>query len=249
VRDDEEPVSTPTALMTDARPASSLVVIGRLDSRSLGGGEFFYQSVFGHIDDLGFCRGLDQALSHRPPRPERIPYDDWCRDRFLFFKADDRSRSIGRLEVDEAFVYDNRMRSEIDFTGFRVTISLQTDAYQAYLDYIGDVRVPATLSDPDTWDGRILIRIPSRPFAFPMPRGNSDPWNIQKPVVGRLKPIRRFAFDEIEIQALRDEHGRPVRLDDPVGEQRSGWQPALALRAQRRTIARSLINLLRRGRA
>jgi hypothetical protein len=140
------------------------------------------------------------------------------------------------------------MRSEIDFTGLRVTVSLRPDAYQAYLDYIGRVPLPATLSDQIAWDGRILLRIPSRPFRFPMPRGNSNPWNIMKPVVGRLKLIRRFAFDEIEIQALRDDQGQRVKLDDVPCGARSGWQPALSLRAQRSGFARSWINMLRFGR-
>jgi hypothetical protein len=210
---------------------SFLVVIGRLDGTVLSGQEgLFFDSVRGRVDDIGFCSGLDQALSHRPPRPEMVPYDSWCQDRFFFFQPDDCSSSIGSGEVAEALVYDNRMHGEIDFTGFRVIVSLQKHAYQAYLDYVGMMRQPA-LSDQDTWDGRILFRIPSRPFAFPMPRGSSSPWEIRKPVVGRLELIKRFAFDEIEIQPLRDEQGRRVRFDEAAREGRSGWQPALSLRA------------------
>jgi hypothetical protein len=211
---------------------SSLVVIGRLDAWALSEREgLFFNPIRGHIDDLGFYSGLDQAISHRPPRPESVPYDDWCNDRFFYFQPDDRSRSIGSVEVRETLVYDQRMRGEIDFTGLIVIVSLQTGAYQAYLDYIGEVRVSALLSDQTTWDGRILFRIPSLPFTFPMPRGSSSPWEIRKDVVGRLKLIKRFAFDEIEIQALRDEQGRRVRFDDAAREERSGWQPALSLPA------------------
>ena len=210
----------------------SLVVIGRLDAWVLEDREgLFFNPIRGRIDDLGFCSGLDQAISHRPPRPESVPYDDWCNDRFFYVQPDDRNRSVGTVEVRETLVYDQRMRAEIDFTGFIVILSLQKDAYQAYLDYIGEVRLPATLSDQNAWDGRILFRVPSYPFEFPMPRGSSDPWEIRKDVVGRLKLIKQFALDEIEIQAVRDEQGRRVKFDDASREERYGWQPALSRRA------------------
>ena len=223
---------------------SSLVVIGRLNRSHLLPQEgFFLDPALGVIDDLGFCDSLDQPLSHRPPRPESVPYDLWCVDRFLSIKADDSSSSIGRVEIGEARVRDERMRSEIDFTGFRVIISLQTRAYQAYQAYIGKLRMP-DLGNSVTWDGRVLFRIPARPFAFPTPRGNSNPWDcFQKPSVGRLKSIKRFAFDEIEIQALRDEQGRRVKSDSD----RSGWGPALSLRSQRSSTGRSLIRMFRFG--
>src|SRR5689334_24001414 len=122
---------------------SFLVMISRLDGeyRSRAEGDVFSHAR-GRIDDLGFCKGPDQALSHRPPRPESVPYDFWCRDRFFHIRADESCRSTGHVEVTEALVYDNRMRGDIDFTGFMVTVSLRKDAYQAYLDYVGMVRMP-----------------------------------------------------------------------------------------------------------
>ena len=108
--------------------------------------------------------------------------------------------------------------------------------------------MPARLSDQTAWDGRILFRIPARPFKFPMPRGSSDPWRTTvKPVVGRLKSIKRIAFDEIEIQALRDEQGRRVSFDDTAPEQRSGRQPALSLRSHRSVSVQWWTRLLRLG--
>jgi hypothetical protein len=139
---------------------------------------------------------------------------------------------MGMVEIKEALVYDGKMRGDIDFTGLQVIVSLQTNAYQAYLDYIGEVREPG-VTDNSSWDGRIVLRIPSRPFAFPMPRGSSEPWHAGERVTGRLKVIARFAFDEIEIQALRDQQGRRVKFDDGAHEERSDWQPALSLRAAR----------------
>ena len=41
--------------------------------------------------------------------------------------------------------------------------------------------------------------------------------------------IKQFKFDEIEIQALRDEQGRQVAFDDAARQARTGWQPALSL--------------------
>jgi hypothetical protein len=90
------------------------------------------------------------------------------------------------------------------------------------------MRVPA-LGNQDAWDGRILFRIPSEPFEFPMPRGSSSPWEVKKQIVGRLELIKLFAFDAIEIQALRDEQGGRVRLDEAAREGLSGLQPALPL--------------------
>ncbi|SFI90445.1 hypothetical protein [Bradyrhizobium sp. cf659] len=212
---------------------SSLIVIGRLDGMVHWNREgLFFNPDRANIKDLGFCDGLDQVISHRSPRPERLPYDLSCADRFLSFEPDDDSSSIGRVDVSEALVYDNQMHAEIDFTGFRVTVSLQRDAYQAYLNYVGDVRKPE-LGDQDSWQGWILLRIPSQPFEFPMPRGGADPWQIAKPVVGRLNPIKQFVFDEIEIQVLCDEQGRQVTFDDAARQARPGWQPALSLRMQR----------------
>jgi hypothetical protein len=209
---------------------SSLVWIGCLSGMVLSGQEgIFFNADRGSVDDLGFCSGLDPALSHRAPRPESVPYDGWCEDRYFFFQPDDCSGSIGSVEVAETLVYDHRMRGEIDFTGFSVIVSLRKDAYQAYLDYVGTVRRSAQ-SDQDTWDGRILFRIPSRPFVFPMPRGSSSPWDIKKQVVGRLNLIKQFAFDEIQIQALRDKQGRRVEFDETAPEGRAALQPALSLR-------------------
>lgn len=209
---------------------SSLIVIGRLDGMIQSKQEgLSFNPDQADIKDLGFCDSPDQALSYRPPRPERLPYDLWCTDSFLSIKPEDDSPSIGSVEIGETLVYDNRMHAEIDFTGFRVRLSLRRDTYQAYLQYIGEVPRPEP-GDEDCWQGWIVLRIPSEPFEFPAPRGGSDPWQIAKPVVGRLNLIKQFAFDEIEIQALRDGQDHRVTFDDAGRRQRPGWRPALTLR-------------------
>ncbi|MDH6256313.1 hypothetical protein [Bradyrhizobium sp. BR13661] len=211
---------------------SSLVLIARLDGMGLAGQEgLFFNPARGRIDDLGFSSGLDQALSQRPSRPESVPYDNWCQDRFFAVRPNEDNNSTGSVKVAEALVYDFRMHGEIDFTGLSVTVSLQKEAYQTYLDYVGTMRMGAT-SNSDAWDGRILFRIPSDPFAFPMPRGSSSPWgDMRNPTVSPLKLIKQFAFDEIDIQPLRDAQGRRVQFDETASEGRAGWQTALSLRA------------------
>jgi len=211
---------------------SSLVLIARLDGMGLAGQEgLFFNPARGRIDDLGFSIGRDQALSQRPSRPESVPYDNWCQDRFFAVRPNEDNNSTGSVKVAEALVYDFRMHGEIDFTGLSVTVSLQKEAYQTYLDYVGTMRMGAT-SNSDAWDGRILFRIPSDPFAFPMPRGSSSPWgDMRNPTVSPLKLIKQFAFDEIDIQPLRDAQGRRVQFDETASEGRAGWQTALSLRA------------------
>ncbi|WP_315775774.1 MULTISPECIES: hypothetical protein [unclassified Bradyrhizobium] len=169
-------------------------------------------------------------MTQRPPRHDIVPYDHMCSDRSFFFRPDESGSSLGSVEVKEAPVYDQYMRGDIDFTGFRVTISLREQAYQAYLSHVGLMRQPE-LRDRESWDGRLLFRIPSRPFAFPMPRRNSDPWTFGKRVVDPLQVIARFAFDEIEIQLLRDDRGRRVTMGEAACDRDPGWQAPLRLRA------------------
>ncbi|WP_315784319.1 hypothetical protein [Bradyrhizobium sp. SZCCHNPS1003] len=222
--------NSPLILPDAAEGRWLLVVVGRLDGTSLPPKGLFCEPVRGYIDDIGFCSGLDRALTQRPPRYDIVPYDHMCSDRSFFFRPDESGSSLGSVEVKEALVYDQYMRGDIDFTGFRVTISLREQAYQAYLSHVGLMRQPE-LRDRESWDGRLLFRIPSRPFAFPMPRGNSDPWTFGKRVVDPLQVIARFAFDEIEIQLLRDDRGRRVTMGEAACDGDPGWQAPLRLRA------------------
>lgn len=221
--------STPLVLPDDAAQRSFLVVVGGLGAGVRSEGTFF-EPTRGHIEDIGFCVGPDRALTNRPPRPERVPYDHQCSDRFFYLQPDESCHSLGRVEVTERLVYDDYMRGDIDFTGFMVTISLQEHAWRAYEAHVGMMPWPE-LGDRESWDGRMLYRIPSRPFTFPMPRGSSTPFASEKPVVGELQVIARFDFDEIEIQPLRDAQGRRVSPGDAACGGDSGWQPALRLRA------------------
>ena len=213
---------------------SSLVMICTLSGRydkELGS---VFVPTAGHIRDLGFC-DLDGTLSHRPPQPDKLPYDGNCQGRFFSLALDDSSESIGSVKVAEDFVYDYMARGDIDFTGFRVTISLRRDAYDAYLNYIGKVKQPG-LTDQVNWDGYVYFRMPSEPFVFPMPRGSSSPWQTGGRIVGQLKPIKRFVFDEIEIQVLPGAQRYRANFDDIPREERSGWRPPLSLGASRKAV-------------
>ncbi|WP_315780760.1 MULTISPECIES: hypothetical protein [unclassified Bradyrhizobium] len=224
-----EVTSTPLVLPDDPEQRSFLIVIGRLDLGLRSEGTFL-EPARGHIHDIGFCVGPDRALTHRPPRPERVPYDRQCTDRFLYLRPDESCDRLGRVEVTEWLVYDNTVRGDIDFTGIMVRITLREQAYRTFESHVGLMPWPE-LGDHTSWDGGILFRIPSPPFPFPMPRGNSDPWTSRKRVVGELQPITRFDVDEIEIQPLRDTQGRRVRRGEAACDGDPAWEPPLRLRA------------------
>jgi len=225
----------------------------------LSSGQF---SRSGNVCDIGFSGDAVFVLSDRPPRPDPIPYDHWCRDRFFSIRAVDRvtggrhdrsSRtllrsivecygSIGAVEIRECRVDDTYMRGNIDFTGIYIELSLQKAAYKALDAYLSpwvdrrdssekrdDELFPREGSDGhDSLETVVLIRIPSRPFAFPMPRGSTSPY-LTNSSVSDLKLIKRFAFDEIEFQVLRDVQGQPMTLEEAVREGRPALRPALSL--------------------
>ncbi|HYC68626.1 hypothetical protein [Brevundimonas sp.] len=205
---------------------SSLVVISHLspeadpDSSGLVVGH-----RYGDIVDIGFSNAPDDVLFGRPPRPTTTPYDNagTMQDKFLHVARRDSGTSLGTLKVAEVLVRDTYMRGEIDFTGIGVSLFLRPDAYEAYVDYIGGF--PAWPLSVDGWNGRIRCRIPSRPFRFPMPRGSSRPWDTGTRVTGRLRPIRRLDFDELEVQAL----GRGTAGGDHTPGSRTGPQGKLLL--------------------
>lgn len=182
---------------------SSLVVISRLSCESDPSSTGLIRGHrYGNILDLGFSNDSDGISFGRPPRPEATPYDNagWMQDKFLYIAQSESGAALGALEAAETLVEDTYMRGNIDFTGIKLSIYLRADAYEAYVDYIE--KFPTDFQNVNKWDGRMKIRIPSRPFSFPMPRGSSKPWDTGTRVTGRLRMIRRFDFDEIEVEAL-----------------------------------------------
>lgn len=206
---------------------SWLVLAGQLGSSfddELGSA---FRPKYFHVSDMGFSDGAHGAIKDRPPRLDAVPYDTWCSERFVFVIPDDTIRTVGRVEICEGYVYDNRYRGDIDFTGIKITISLRSDAYAAYVEHVGRAKVPE-LTDYTSWNGGIVFRVPSSRFSFPMPRGSSHPWD-NKNVIGKLKPINRFNFDSIEIQLLRDGQDRRVALKEGPDADRTELKPALCI--------------------
>jgi len=203
-----------------------LVLIGHLGGAfndEVGGSVF--QPTFGAINDMGFSDEEHGTIKNRPPHPDKVPYDNWCREKLLRVKSDDNIRAIGRAEICESHVYDSYARGDIDFTGIEVALSLRSDAYDAYIKHIGKVKEPE-LIDNTSWRGEIVFRFPSPQFAFPMPRGSDHPWTNK--TVGKLKPIKRFDYAQMEVQLLRDMQGRRAVVDIITTSQ-SSLEPALCL--------------------
>jgi hypothetical protein len=221
---------------------SWLVLVGHLGSefdREVGS---VFVPTFCSVSDIGFSDSAHGAIIDRPPRPGTVPYDNWCRERLLVVRPDDTVRAVGHVEIHEGYVYDNRYRGDIDFTGIEVTISLRSDAYGTYIKHVGKVKVPE-LTDHTSWAGEIVVRIPSSRFAFPMPRGSSHPWSNEK-VVGSLNPIKRFNVDRVEVQLLRDGKGRRVALEGDSCADRPNLEPALCIEGSSNSSARWWARLL-----
>lgn len=219
---------------------SSLVVISRLDATPRSDlPDLRLRPCYDTIIDIGFSEAPGEALTCRPPRPATVPYDAQCQDRFLSVGTSDSSASIGRVTLDEAWVNDTCMRQEVEFTGFRLSLNLRHDVYQAYLDYVGSIQ------ERGGWDGTIRFRVPSAPFGFPMPCGSSKPWVTRSRVVRPLKHIRHFDFNEITIEAL----GREPKGHEESGATQTATElppaPALIVRAARSSAQRLADRFLR----
>lgn len=206
---------------------SWLVLAGRLVSEFDNEIGSAFRPMSCNVIDMGFSDSAHGAIKDRPPRPDTVPYDAWCSDRFVIVKPDDTIRTVGHVEICEGHVYDNRYRGGIDFTGITVNISLQSNAYAAYVEHVGRVKVPES-TDYTSWNGGIVFRVPAPRFTFPMPRGSSHPWD-NKNIVGKLKPIKQFNFDSIEIQLLQDGRNRRVALEDGPNADGVELKPALCI--------------------
>ncbi|MCA1439886.1 hypothetical protein I6F07_06530 [Ensifer sp. IC4062] len=174
--------------------------------------ELVYNPFCGWIEDIGFVDHSRLSIISRPPRLKHVPYDNRCSDRFLYIKPGEQRSSIGQAEVEESLVYDNQMRGEIDFTGLKLLLTLNGDAFEAYREFVGKVR-QRELGDFASWDGGVVFIIPTQPFPFPEPRGATDPWAFGSRAVGNLRPIESFAFDTMDVFKLVDMNGRRLSIE------------------------------------
>lgn len=167
----------------------------------------------GTISDIGFADGSGHPISRRPPQPEKLPYKDFCHDKFLTISRDGSCGGIGFAKVREAFVYDFYMRGDIDFTGLQIFLDLSEHAFRLYADYLGTTPPVGVLDSSKGWGGGVLFRLAAKEFRYPLPRGSADPWGHEK-AVGELKSVARFAIERLEVLKLADPLGRSIAVGD-----------------------------------
>jgi hypothetical protein len=159
------------------------------------------------INEFGFGPSWLRRFSSEPPRASQ--FDMWCTDRFFSaHSGKSRGGSLASVEIDEARVYDGRMRSELDYTGFRVSVTLREEAFRPFLTYLVSRESAEKLRSP-----MFAVRMPSKPFAFLELRGNPDVWSGGFSYTRKLKPIKRFKVDEFSVAIL--EYKTPHREWSP----------------------------------
>jgi hypothetical protein len=176
--------------------------------------------IFGTIRDIGFSNSWRQPLSGEPTRTHDFSADGFCIDRFLRVERGDRVNSLARIEVKESLVRDEKLRSDIDYTGFEICVVLRDDAFRLFQDHL------VSIETDDHWERDyppLAIRIPVRAFAFPPTRGRADPWETRKNVVGKLRPIKRFNADHIAITMMRRSPLTPVPPHGSLQERYGIW--------------------------
>lgn len=160
------------------------------------------------IDELGFGQSWVSPVSSMPPKDSR--FDSWCHDRFLHVRSgESRGASLALVEVSEARVYDWKERSDLDYTGFRIDMTLGEDGLRQLLEYVGAPASGQPGEPLHNWT--FVLRLPSKPFPFPALRGNSDPWSMRDRCVKKLKTIKRFKIDEFTV-AVIDHQNSSARL-------------------------------------
>lgn len=181
------------------QPTHSLIVLAWLST---------YYDDYGLMGDFGLAERVDLPITRRPPRSEPGPYDPSYTTKFIKFTKGEPGMPLGRARVEEAYVYDNHYRAEIDFTGLRLVLTLNPSAFILYREFIGAARVSSWIADPTAWDGDVLLRIPSPFFDFPAPRGSAPPFPPAGATVRKLRRIKTFDFNEAEIiRVFRDSRG------------------------------------------
>lgn len=151
----------------------------------------------GRISEIGFAAGWDAPLGDMPRRSYDFSKTSMCSDRFLSLERDEAVRGLAIVSLREAAAYDEQYRGALNHTGFELVLALRPDAFdavRAHLEAAGDggLTVLRRLR-------LMVLRLPSAPFPFPLPRGDPDPWNVCKDAIGALRPIRRFEIDRLSV--------------------------------------------------
>jgi hypothetical protein len=166
----------------------------------------------GRIHDFGFTAGSGLSIEISPPQPNPLPYKSWSADKFLTIRKGGTGGALGCAEVDEAYVYDDVLRSEIDFSGLRLTLTLNPRAFDAYQAFIGTAPIHL-LADYAAWGGALALRIPVEPFSFPELWRSLPPYTSPMRAAEVLRRIKAFAFDKFEVTKLYGSAGIKVTSD------------------------------------
>ena len=208
----------------------SLFVFGQL---SLGSGYLEHRrssrQLAGIISDIGFANGWGEELQGIDNRTYDFSKTMYVYDRFITLAADPSVRSAARITVSEDRVRDDQLRSDIEYSGFGVKVAMREAQFRLVQDHLD-----WTTEDTDEFTRghfrRLALRIPTAPFAFPPTRGNADPWSGPN-ALGRLKTIRRFEVDAIEITLIHPEPLAAVPGQGTIEDRYAAWiGPTLALR-------------------
>lgn len=185
-------------------PAQFLVAYARLSSRSdTDVDHLIFTREHGTISRLGFANGYNSELFGCAPLAEPAAQGQFYFDKFIKIQASDRQGCLGSSELKEQHVYDFYYRCSIDFTGLQLVLTLRRFAFEQYERFIGTARVPPLgAAGPEAWHGDLLVLIPAPVFEFPRGRGSAPPYppaETREAKVGKLRAIKNFRFDTIDI--------------------------------------------------
>lgn len=161
-----------------------------------------YKYECGTISDLGFADCGTFVIVHHAPKAEPVVSGQFYQDKFFNVRSGDERNALGRIDIKEAYVYDFYYRSDIDFTGLRLDLTLRPSAFEEYRRFIGTFPVPP-LMDPTDWHGDFLISILSPKFDFPAGHGSDPPYPPPGAKVRKLRTVKSFHFDTLDIIKVR----------------------------------------------
>lgn len=152
--------------------AQFLVAFARLNSRYENSRQSIFVPDYGRMSILGFAKDRHPELFGCATRAEPAAQGMFYSDKFISVRVNETMDFLGGAEVKEAYVYDDHYRSDIDFTGLELAVTLRRSAFDQYERFIGKACVPALLTDQTGWHGDLFIRIPAPIFEFPSGRGS-----------------------------------------------------------------------------
>jgi hypothetical protein len=191
-------------------PAQFLAVYARLYSFYGTGESLTVVPERGRVSHLGFVESHGSELFGCAPRAEPAAHGQFYTDKFIEINPSERSRPLGSADIKEQQVYDEHYRCSIDFTGLQVDLTLRQAAFEQYKRFIGTTRMPALAGGPGAWHGDLIVLVSAPVFEFPAGRGSAPPYppaETAQAKVGKLRTIRSFRFDAIDILKTEERAG------------------------------------------